>query len=148
MSKLLTINFIAENDDINLTPKKGTLGAAGYDIKSAEDVIVPYNRIKKISTGISVEIPKGYMGVLLGRSSTFIKGVICNTGIIDSDYRGIVQLALLNLKTDKTDFIINKYDRIGQLIIVPIENQFIFNISKELTTTTRGDGGFGSTGMK
>lgn len=146
MGNLLTINFVAENNDIELFPQKGSLGAGGYDLKSNEDIIIPYGEIKKISTGIKIEIPKNYVGILVGRSSTFCKGIICNLGIIDSDYRGDIQLVVLNQKQDKTDFIVSKYDRIGQILIMPIENQFIFTMAETLSNTNRGTNGFGSTG--
>ena len=97
-------------------------------------------------TGLSFEIPKGYVGLIYIRSSvgTKLDLVLSNqVGVIDSDYRGEVMLPLRNL--GRSARVINSGTRIAQMIITPI-NQVDIEVVKELSETKRGDGGFGSTG--
>lgn len=141
------MNIKLENNDKMLLPTLGSSGAGGYDLRSNEDVVVSYGQIVKVSTGISLEIPEGYIGNICPRSSIFSKGIICsgNNGIIDSDYRGIIKVAVQNLQPDHSDFIIHKYDRIAQLVFIEI-SYATFSIVDNLSLTDRGAGGFGSTG--
>ena len=90
-------------------------------------------------TGIAVEIPEGYVGIIVPRSSTGIKGyTIKNTiGVIDSDYRGEIKLHLFVPVTQKI--------RIAQMLIMPCP-QFNIEFVESLSETERGEGGFGSTG--
>ena len=99
-----------------------------------------------VPTGLFFEIPCGYEIQVRPRSGLAIKnGITClNTpGTIDSDYRGEVKVILINL--GENDFTVNNGDRIAQLVVSPVI-QGCFELVEELGETTRGDGGFGSTG--
>lgn len=129
-------------------PTRGSAQAAGFDLYAATNYdieIQPHSTIK-IDTGISIEIPEGYFGGIYARSGLATKQGLRPAnciGVIDSDYRGPVIVALRN-DTMYTQRIMAG-DRIAQLIIQPYLN-VNFNIVDELSDTERGNGGFGSTG--
>ncbi len=123
--------------------------SSGVDLLSAEasDIILKPGKIKLISTGIKIKIPKGYEGQIRPRSGLALKhGItVLNTpGTIDSDYRGIVKVILINL--GEKDFFIQRGDRIAQLVIQKI---FFpnFKLVETLDKTKRGEGGFGHSGI-
>ena len=111
-------------------------GAAAIDIYALPTKNGYFDGYK---TGIAVEIPEGYVGIIVPRSSTGIKGyTIKNTiGVIDSDYRGEIKLHLFVPVTQKI--------RIAQMLIMPCP-QFNIEFVESLSETDRGEGGFGSTG--
>ena len=111
-------------------------GAAAIDIYALPTKNGYFDGYK---TGIAVEIPEGYVGIIVPRSSTGIKGyTIKNTiGVIDSDYRGEIKLHLFIPVTQKI--------RIAQMLIMPCP-QFNIEFVESLSETDRGEGGFGSTG--
>lgn len=131
--------------------ERQTSGSAGIDLPAylENSVKVQPGEDIKIDTGIHVEIPEGFYGLVLPRSSFGIKKtmILKNTaGVIDSDYRGPIKLFLRNYGNDVIE--INDGDRIAQLIICPFEavsTSRVDNI-EDLTSTNRGNGGFGSTG--
>ncbi len=132
-----------------ILPKYQTEGAAGMDISACLDETVtlkPMER-KLISTGFAVAVPEGYAAFLYARSGLASKKGItlpnC-VGVIDSDYRGEVKVALVNLSDE--EFLINDGDRIAQMVISPV-NQAILIEEEELSETERAGGGFGSTGV-
>lgn len=123
--------------------------AAGADIYSYEDVIIPVAQGQssvKISTGIAVEIPEGYEMQIRARSGLSSKGIIITNGVgtIDSDYRGEVKILLTNLTS--IPFRISKFDRIAQAVVQKVEPTEYEEV-EELSVTERGTGGFGSTGV-
>lgn len=121
-----------------ILPTKATNGSAGYDLYSPRNIITSY--LNKVEMGFALEIPEGYAGFIYPRSGNSIE--LKNTvGVIDSDYRGEVKLVLANQLVDYV-----KGDRIAQLIIAPVLN-FEWEEVHELSETTRGTGGFGSTGQ-
>lgn len=133
-----------------ITPSRGSEQAAGYDLYACIDdfnysVIHPH-KTEKINTGLSIEIPDGYFGAIFARSGLATKQGIrpanC-VGVIDSDYRGNVIVALHNDTNEP--FTVVDGDRIAQLVILPYL-PVAFEEVDELTDTERGDGGFGSTG--
>lgn len=124
-------------------PLRGTVGSAGYDICSCSDGSVDPNSRSVVDSGIIVEIPKGYMGLIAPRSSMALKGIDIGGGIIDSDYRGNIGIILIN-STDEV-FHYRKNDRIAQLILIPIYTPDVVE-AKHLNSTSR-NGGFGSTGI-
>jgi dUTP pyrophosphatase len=99
-----------------------------------------------IPTGLHIAIPEGCYGQILGRSSLAMKGIVIPGGVIDSSYRGEVQVILLNFGPD--EFIVNPGDRIAQLVILPIYTGQLVRMAyiDALGVTERGDTGFGSTG--
>ena len=126
-------------------PLYATPGAAGCDFYSVEEVSVAPGETKKIRSGIALEIPEGYFMKLEGRSGFSAKGMITPGGVIDSDYRGEVHIVLHN--TTKLPFAIEKGDRIAQGVLMAIQ-QASFREVYELSETSRGSGGFQSTGLK
>jgi dUTP pyrophosphatase len=128
-------------------PKRGSPGAAGYDLYSMQDAMIRSKGKNLIRTGICVEIPEGHYGRIAPRSSlAWINFIDVGAGVIDSDYRGEIKVVLYNFAS--VMFKISKGQRIAQLIIERISTPDIVEITKEedLEHTERGFGGFGSTG--
>lgn len=99
-----------------------------------------------IDTGIVMEIPNGYVGLVYARSGLSCKQGLApanKVGVIDSDYRGNIMVALYNQSNETR--IVSEGDRIAQIIIQPVE-QFGFKVKENLSDTIRGNGGFGSSG--
>lgn len=127
------------------TPMRGSEGAAGYDISSVEDVVVPAMGRIAVSTGISIRVPDGTYGRIAPRSGLAYKyGIDVLAGVIDEDYTGEVKVILYN--TTERDYIIKKGDRIAQLILEQIVTPGVA-VVLDLSDTARGSGGFGSTGI-
>lgn len=128
-------------------PTKNSQHAAGYDIYCHHDVVLPAKNKTMIPTGLIMEIPEGYYGKLESRSSVAWNGhTSIGAGVIDSDYRGEVKVIIFN-HSDQ-DYHIKSGDRIAQLIILKHENFVVTEVDDTgiLTNTSRGSGGFGSTG--
>ena len=132
-------------------PSYESADAAGMDLRAAvasdEPLVLAKGERKLIPTGLIMEIPKGHEGQIRPRSGLALKhGITClNTpGTIDADYRGEVQVLLINL--GDTEFKVERGMRIAQMIIAPVLQVTIEEIS-ESTETVRGSGGFGSTGV-
>ena len=128
-------------------PAYASAGAAGMDICSAENLNLRVGRRVAVSTGFAFAIPHGFEVQVRPRSGLAINhGITClNTpGTIDSDYRGEVKVILINHGDE--DFIVNKGDRIAQLVVAPVTLATMIEIDA-LDTTERGAGGFGSTGI-
>ncbi len=129
-----------------IVPTKGSKEAAGNDLYADTDYVIPPGTTKMIHTGIAIAVPKGYFGAIYARSGLAVKQGLrpANAvGVIDSDYRGEVIVALHN--DSKEDQHISPGTRIAQLIIQPYQD-IEFTVVNELDDTDRGDGGFGSTG--
>lgn len=136
------------NEDIPL-PHYMSPNAAGMDMHAAvkEETILNPGEVKLISTGISVALPPGFEAQIRPRSGLAIEhGVsILNTpGTIDADYRGEVGIILINL--GENPFIVKRGDRIAQMIINKVYHAHL-ELSHDLCTTERNDGGFGHTGV-
>ena len=129
-------------------PTYGSAEAAGADLYACleEDMTIQPGQTVFIPTGLSMEIPQGYAGLIYARSGLACKRGLApanKVGVIDSDYRGQVMVALHN--HGKTDQQICGGERIAQLIITPVLTP-MYEEAEELTDTLRGAGGFGSTG--
>lgn len=131
------------------TPTRGSKYAAGYDLYAnleGKTLQIAPGKTEKISTGICMEIPGGYYGAVFARSGMATKHGLrpanC-VGVIDSDYRGEIIVALHN-DSDTERTIING-ERIAQIVIMPYLCAELVEVDK-LNETERGDGGFGSTG--
>ncbi len=127
-----------------IIPIKAHETDVGFDVCVDEYRYIPKNTKHVLSTGIAMAIPEGYYGRLVGRSSINSKTPLTVLeGVIDSDYRGEVKIMVHTFSG--VDVPIKKGDRIAQLIIQPV-----INVEPEvvdtLSTTVRGEGGFGSTG--
>lgn len=124
--------------------KRATEGSAGIDLVAIERTELFIMQPKAVSTGLRVEIPKGYVGFVKGRSGlAFNEGIWGFEGTIDSDYRGVIKLLLVSMTKPYT---IEAGTRVGQLVIVPYAQASLV-ASGGLETTERGEGGFGSTGQ-
>ncbi|GAX14363.1 dUTP pyrophosphatase [Fistulifera solaris] len=127
-------------------PQQGSAVAAGFDLFSAEDKMLPAGQRGLVKTDLSIACPEGTYGRIAPRSGLALKhGIDVGAGVIDADYRGPVGILLFNL-SDK-DFEIKRGDRIAQLILEQIVIPEIQEV-EDLSETTRGAGGFGSTGVR
>lgn len=117
---------------------------AGYDIYAPCDfgIHALQNSFQKL--GVCVEIPKGYTGLILGRSSMSRKGIICMTGVIDSGYTGELGATFFN--TSSNSIAIRKGERICQLVILKLADIEKAENAEKLENSERGCKGFGSTG--
>jgi len=138
-------------NDNAVLPSYGTEFSAGADlyacIDGRKETFSP-GETKLINTGISLEIPEGLVGLIYARSSVASKRGLApanKVGVIDSDYRGEIMVALYN-HSDKVQEIENG-ERIAQLVIAPYIKA-VFTEAESLEETKRGEGGFGSTGRK
>tara|TARA_B100000902_G_scaffold399596_1_gene471254 strand:- start:2797 stop:3198 length:402 start_codon:yes stop_codon:yes gene_type:complete len=122
-------------------PSRGSVGSAGLDLKATQDYQL-VNCLQKIPIKIKLAIPKDHYGHICCRSSLAKKGCSIEAGIIDQDYRGEIQV-MLRVREPLT---IKKGDRVAQLIIKPYYHTELVKVD-ELDQTSRGDGGFGSTGI-
>ncbi|CCH43606.1 Deoxyuridine 5'-triphosphate nucleotidohydrolase [Wickerhamomyces ciferrii] len=140
-----TLKIYKRSENATL-PTKGSVLAAGYDIYSSEESLVPSYGQALVSTDISIIVPVGTYGRVAPRSGLAVKhGISTGAGVIDADYRGEVKIVLFN--HSKVDFQIKKGERIAQLVLEKIVNADIQEINiDELDNTERGVGGFGSTG--
>lgn len=141
------VNIDVEVLDPKLVPVYANIGDAGADLVSNEGVVVPARGRILVKTGLKLALPIGYVGLVHPRSGLALKhGItVLNTpGTIDSGYRGEIGVILYN-STD-ADFEVKAGDRIAQLVIQKYEAG-IFNIVDSLDETSRGEGGFGSTGI-
>lgn len=133
-----------------IIPTSGSRYAAGYDLYAhtgGSDKNISAGKTEKIGTGICMEIPEGFFGAIFARSGLATKHGLrpanC-VGVVDSDYRGEIIVALHN-DTDACETI-HEGDRIAQLVIIPYLPVGFTEVD-ELNNTERGDGGFGSTGV-
>ena len=127
-------------------PAYATDGAAGMDVVAAEAATLAPGARAAIATGVAIAIPQGFEVQVRPRSGLALKhGITClNTpGTIDSDYRGEVKVILINLGQEP--FEIARGDRIAQLVPAPVQRA-VLDVVAALDDTTRGTGGFGSTG--
>ena len=139
---------IKKMNDLAIIPKRGSEEAAGVDLHACitETIYISPHETVKIDTGIAVELPKGTFGAIFARSGLATKEGLApanKVGVIDSDYRNSIIVALHN--HSNVSRVINPGERIAQLVVipyVPIE----FKEVNELSETNRGFGGFGSTG--
>lgn len=132
-----------------IVPTYGSAYAAGADLYSCdEETSINPHETKLIHTGIALEIPEGYVGLIYARSGLASKRHLApanKVGVIDADYRGEVMVALHNHSNELQK--VAKNERIAQLVIAPFLKAD-FNEVNELSMTERGAGGFGSTGRK
>ncbi len=129
-------------------PHRGSEEAAGADLYALLDtpLTVQPGETVRVPTGLSFELPQGYVGLVFARSSVATKRDLApanKVGVIDSDYRGEVLVALHNHGTNPQT--VEPFERVAQLVVVPyLAAEYV--AADDLTETTRGTGGFGSTG--
>ena len=127
-------------------PKRAHSGDAGVDLCAVEDAELPAGGRCDVGTGLALAIPEGYAGFVQPRSGlAFRHGimVVNSPGLIDAGYRGEVRVVLLN--SGREPFRVSIGDRIAQLVIQKVE-EARFSAADELPETSRGEGGFGSSG--
>ncbi|MBQ2753030.1 MAG: dUTP diphosphatase [Firmicutes bacterium] len=133
-----------------ILPTYGSEFAAGADLYACieNDILVFPGETVMIGTGLAMEIPEGYAGLIYARSGLASKKGLApanKVGVVDPDYRGEFMVALHNHSKDTQT--VEKGERIAQLVITPCI-QVDFTEAEELNDTVRGEGGFGSTGTK
>ena len=124
-------------------------GDAGLDLCSTEDLTLAPGRRALIPTGVALAIPEGYAGFVLPRSGLALRSglsLVNSPGLIDSHYRGEVKVIAVNLDSD-TPIVIQRGDKVAQLVIQRVERASIKEVT-DLAQTVRGEGGFGSTGVR
>ena len=139
---------IKKLDKRAIIPTKGTEFSAGSDLYALTDepIVINPHETKFVHTGLSVEVPVGYAGLVYARSGLASKKNLApanKVGVIDADYRGEVMVAIHN--HGETPQTIENGERIAQLVITPFLS-VEFNEVEALSQTARGEGGFGSTG--
>lgn len=138
------------NESPNPMPEYKTPGSAGMDLRAylKEDYVLEAGERKVFPTGLYLELPRGYEAQVRSRSGLSAKYGICvlnSPGTIDSDYRGEIGVALINLS--KEDYIVHNGDRIAQLVFTKVTQVEIEPVDA-LDDTERGEGGFGHTGIE
>lgn len=144
-----TVN-IKKLDDKAIIPTYGTEFSAGADLYACmkNAITIEPNHTEFIKTGLALEVPVGYAGLIYARSGLACKKGLApanKVGVIDADYRGEIMVALHNHSEVAVD--VEPGERIAQLVITPFLTA-VFNEVDELSDTVRGEGGFGSTGTK
>ena len=145
----MKINFKKLNHNA-ITPTYGTEYSAGADLYNLPDapITIAAHKTVLIHTGIAMEIPEGYCGLIFARSGLASKRGLApanKVGVVDADYRGEIMVALHN-HTDSVA-IVDGGERVAQIAIVPFLKAELCECD-ELSETVRGEGGFGSTGTK
>ncbi|VAV96160.1 Deoxyuridine 5'-triphosphate nucleotidohydrolase [hydrothermal vent metagenome] len=143
---VIAVKRLPDAGDLPL-PEYETVGSAGMDVRAAEVTKIGPGERGLVGTGFAFAIPVGYEVQVRPRSGLALKkGItVLNTpGTIDSDYRGEIKVILANL--GKEDFIVERGDRIAQIIVAPVQRATMIEVS-QLDDTSRGSGGFGSTGV-
>lgn len=145
---LVRIKRLANGEGLDL-PRYETALAAGCDVRAAitEPVTLKPGERGMVPTGVAIAMPPGWEAQMRPRSGLAAKhGISCvnSPGTIDADYRGELRVILIN--HGDRDFVINRGDRIGQMVFAPVF-QAAFEETDELDETARGSGGFGSTGV-
>lgn len=141
---------IKKLDEKAIVPSYGSEYAAGADLYAclSGDLVIPPHKTVLIPTGIAIELPLGYAGLIYARSGLATKKGLApanKVGVVDCDYRGEVKVALHNHSEEEQSVCAG--ERIAQLVITPYLTAE-FSVGEELSQTERGDGGFGSTGSK
>ncbi|TFJ80463.1 hypothetical protein NSK_008204 [Nannochloropsis salina CCMP1776] len=146
MSETLQVKRLSQHA---VLPVRGSEWAAGYDLASAEDTVVPAKGKALVKTDLSIAIPPNTYARIAPRSGlAWKKHIDVGAGVVDYDYRGPVGVVLFNHGTE--DFGVSRGDRVAQLILERISMAAVVEVEEggELPETKRGQGGFGSTGVR
>jgi len=125
-------------------PVYGHPGDAGLDLFSVADRTLGPGEVFAVPTGIQVAVPPGFVGLVWDKSGISLKGVHRLAGVVDAGYRGEVQVVMINL--GREPFALKKGMKIAQMLIQPVASVAVVE-SESLDGTSRGEGGFGSTGL-
>lgn len=138
---------VLELDNTAIIPTRHYGTDAGYDLYSIDDFVLRPGEFTNVGTGIALEIPPGYVGLVHPRSGLAFKygvTVLNAPGVIDSGYRGEVRVVLVNHSKESLMFTYG--DRIAQLLIQKVETPVLIDVESFASTTDRGADGFGSSG--
>ena len=133
-------------DPVLPLPNHAHPGDGGVDLFAASDASIDPGERVVVPTGLAVAIPDGFAGLVTPRSGLAAKtglGIVNAPGLVDSGYRGEIKVILVNHGAETVE--IGRGDRIAQLVVVAVETQELVEVD-ELPPSSRGDGGFGSTG--
>ena len=145
MTQTVRVKKLRENA---VLPTYGSDYAAGADLYACNAVTVEPGATEFVQTGLALEVPAGYAGLVYARSGLACKKGLApanKVGVIDADYRGEIMVALYNHSSQAVE--IEPGERVAQLVITPYLTA-VFEETEELSDTVRGEGGFGSTGRK
>ena len=145
MTQTVRVKKLRENA---VLPSYGSDYAAGADLYACNAVTVEPGATEFVQTGLALEVPAGYAGLVYARSGLACKKGLApanKVGVIDADYRGEIMVALYNHSSQAVE--IETGERVAQLVITPYLTA-VFEETEELSDTVRGEGGFGSTGRK
>lgn len=125
-------------------PTKTNINDAGFDLYSAIDTVIPSKQRKTVSTGIAIQMPEHFAGLIWPRSGLSVKqGIDVLAGVVDSGYRGEIMVCLYNTSDENVSISIG--DRIAQIIFQEVP-RVIMEVHESLGSSQRGDNGFGSSG--
>ena len=145
MTQTVRVKKLRENA---VLPSYGSDYAAGADLYACNAVTVEPGATEFVQTGLALEVPAGYAGLVYARSGLACKKGLApanKVGVIDADYRGEIMVALYNHSSQAVE--IEPGERVAQLVITPYLTA-VFEETEELSDTVRGEGGFGSTGRQ
>ncbi len=145
MKSKLNISYQLDAEGIE-QPHYAHHGDAGFDLRACEELTIPAGGRVMAPTGFRLAIPTGYVGLVWDRSGLAAKhGIHCLAGVIDSGYRGEVKVVLQNLGDEP--FVVERGMRIAQMLIQPVAEAQLTRV-ESLEESSRGEGGFGSTGLQ
>jgi dUTP pyrophosphatase len=125
-------------------PVYGHAGDAGFDLFACVDLDLGPGEVKAVPTGIKMAIPRGFVGLIWDKSGISLKGVHKLAGVVDAGYRGEVQVVMINLGREA--YAIKAGMKIAQMLVQPV-HEIAIREADDLDDTSRGEGGFGSTGL-
>lgn len=146
MSDVIELPIVGDAEQI---PAYAQPGDAGADLRSAEALVLEPGERALVATGVRFALPEGYAAFVVPRSGLAVKhgiSIVNSPGTIDAGYRGEIKVPLINLDP-REPFAIAPGDRIAQLIVMPV-SRAIFVQVPDLPESQRGEGGFGSTGVR
>jgi len=141
----VAIRRLAHGEGLDF-PAYETEHAAGMDLRAAEDALLPPGERAMVATGFAIALPQGFEAQVRPRSGLAARhGVtlLNSPGTIDADYRGEIKVILIN--HGREAFAVKRGDRIAQMVVAPV-TRVVLKEERELSSTSRGAGGFGSTG--
>ncbi len=147
MTMDIDMNFLVNVkllNELSKVPTKTNYNDAGFDLYSSESVVIPSKQRKTVSTGIAIQMPEHFAGLIWPRSGLSVKqGIDVLAGVVDSGYRGEIMVCLYN--TSDSDVNIHTGDRIAQIIFQEVP-RVIMDVHASLGSSQRGENGFGSSG--
>lgn len=142
MSEIVKVQILNSN---GIVPTKTNQSDAGFDLYSNIDTVIPSKQRKTVSTGIAIQMPEHFAGLIWPRSGLSVKkGIDVLAGVIDSGYRGEIMVCLYNTSDENVS--ITTGDRIAQIIFQEVP-RVTMTVHSSLGSSQRGDNGFGSSGL-